>query len=188
MTEHKLVIVGSEGVGKSALSILFASNYFVEDFDPTIENSYRKQVTIDNETCVLDIFDTTSQYGYTMSERYMRSCQGFICVYAVTSRSTFDEMAGFRGQILRVKDEDTVPMLLAGNKCDLEEGRQVTTIEGENLATKFGCPFYETSAKSRINVEELFYECVREICKFRQNLNLKFVNKPTEKKGNCVLI
>ena len=58
----------------------------------------------------------------------------------------------------------------------------------DNLAAKFGCPFYETSAKSRINVEELFYECVREIGKFRQNLNLKFANKPKEKKGNSVLI
>ena len=118
----------------------------------------------------------------------MRSGQGFICVYAVTSRAAFDEIAGFRLQILRVKDEDTVPMVLAGNKCDLEEGRQVTTIEGENLATKIGCPFYETSAKSRINVEEIFYECVREIRKYHEKLNSKLVNKAKKKKGNCVLI
>ena len=188
MTEYKLVIVGGEGVGKSALTIQLISNYFLEDFDPTIEDSYRKQVTIDNVACLLDILDTATQEGYSMSERYMRSSQGFICVYAVTSRSAFNEIAGFRLQILRVKDEDTVPMVLAGNKCDLEEERQVTTIEGENLATKFGCPFYETSAKSRINIEEIFYECVREIRKFQEKLNSKLVKNAKKKKGNCVLI
>ena len=182
MTEYKLIIIGSEGVGKSALTIRFIQNHFSEGYDPTIEDSFRKQVTIDDETCLLDILDTSTQEGYCTSDRFMRTDQGFICVYAVTSRSAFHEIAGFRLQILMVKDVDTVPMVLAGNKCDLEEGRQVTTIEGENLATKIGCPFYETSAKSRINVEEIFYE----IRKYPEKLNSKLV-KAKKKKGNCVL-
>lgn len=57
-----------------------------------------------------------------------------------------------------------MPMVLVGNKIDLEEQRQVSTREGVELARSFACPFFETSAKSRINVEEAFYECVREIC------------------------
>ena len=117
----------------------------------------------------------------------MRTGQGFICVYAVTSRSAFDEITSFREQILRVKDEDKVPMVLAGNKCDLEEERQVTTVEGQDLAKSFGCPFYETSAKARINVEEAFYELVREIRKYN-NKSGAGAAKPKKKKGGCSLL
>jgi len=169
MTEYKLVIVGGGGVGKSALTIQLIQNHFIDEYDPTIEDSYRKQVTIDDETCLLDILDTAGQEEYSaMRDQYMRTGQGFILVYAITSRSSFDEIASFRDQILRVKDKDKVPMVLVGNKCDLETERQVTTGEGADLAKTFGCPFNESSAKTRINVEETFYELVREIRKEQQ--------------------
>ena len=104
--------------------------------------SYRKQVTIDNETCLLDILDTAGQEEYSaMRDQYMRTGQGFICVYAITSRSSFDEISSFREQILRVKDEDKVPMVVAANKCDLESERQVTTAEGQDLAKSFWLSF-----------------------------------------------
>jgi len=174
MTEYKLVIVGGGGVGKSALTIQLIQNHFIDEYDPTIEDSYRKQVTIDEETCLLDILDTAGQEEYSaMRDQYMRTGQGFILVYAITSRSSFDEIASFREQILRVKDKDKVPMILVGNKCDLETERQVTTGEGQDLAKSFGCPFFESSAKTRVNVEECFYELVREI--------RKDLNGPTDK-------
>lgn len=160
-----------------------------------------------------------------MRDQYMRTGQGFVMVYSITSRSSFDEINAFREQILRVKDKDSVPMVLAGNKCDLATERQVyipffvsilfscqrlfalathifscnniffktsifsstcntfsrtcthflayvysctlqvTTNEGQELARAFGCPFVETSAKARLNVEECFYGLVREIRK-----------------------
>jgi len=166
MTEYKLVIVGGGGVGKSALTIQLIQNHFIDEYDPTIEDSYRKQVTIDEETCLLDILDTAGQEEYSaMRDQYMRTGQGFILVYAITSRSSFDEIQQFREQIKRVKDKDKVPMVLVGNKCDLETERQVTTAEGSELAKSFGSPFYESSAKTRINVEESFFELVREIRK-----------------------
>jgi len=166
MTEYKLVIVGGGGVGKSALTIQLIQNHFIDEYDPTIEDSYRKQVTIDEETCLLDILDTAGQEEYSaMRDQYMRTGQGFILVYAITSRSSFDEIASFRDQILRVKDKDRVPMVLVGNKCDLEAERQVTTGEGTDLARSFNAPFFESSAKTRVNVEESFYELVREIRK-----------------------
>jgi len=166
MTEYKLVIVGGGGVGKSALTIQLIQNHFIDEYDPTIEDSYRKQVTIDDETCLLDILDTAGQEEYSaMRDQYMRTGQGFLCVYSITAKSTFDEITSFREQILRVKDKDKVPMILVGNKCDLEHDRQVTTQDGQELAKSFGCPFLETSAKSRVNVEESFYQLVREIRK-----------------------
>jgi GTPase KRas protein len=134
--------------------------------DPTIEDSYRKQVSIDEETCLLDILDTAGQEEYSaMRDQYMRTGQGFIMVYAITARTSFDEIASFREQILRVKDKDKVPVILVGNKCDLETDRQVTTSEGMELAKSFNCPFMEASAKTRVNVDEAFFEIVREIRK-----------------------
>ena len=109
-------------------------------------------------------------------------------VYAITSRSSFDEIVTFKEQILRVKDKDKVPMVLVGNKCDLESERQVTTGEGQDLAKSFGCPFFESSAKTRINVEESFFSLVREI---RKDLNKAAPGKKTggkKKLPNCRLL
>eukprot|EP01115_Flamella_aegyptia_P001915 TRINITY_DN131_c0_g2_i2.p1 TRINITY_DN131_c0_g2~~TRINITY_DN131_c0_g2_i2.p1 ORF type:complete len:140 (-),score=51.22 TRINITY_DN131_c0_g2_i2:24-401(-) len=116
-----------------------------------------------------------------MRDQYMRSGQGFLTVFAITSRSSFDEITSFREQILRVKDEDKVPMVVAGNKCDLDDERQVPTSEGQDLAKSFGCPFFETSAKARINVEEAFYDLVREIRK--DNLEKSGGSTGGKKKG-----
>merc|ERR1711991_711156 len=77
--EYKVCILGDGGVGKSALTIQFVQNHFIEEYDPTIEDSYRKQVTIDHETCLLDILDTAGQEEYSaMRDQYMRTGEGFL--------------------------------------------------------------------------------------------------------------
>ena len=73
MTEYKLVIVGGGGVGKSALTIQLIQNHFIDEYDPTIEDSYRKQVTIDEETCLLDILDTAGQEEYSAMRDQVRA-------------------------------------------------------------------------------------------------------------------
>ena len=167
MTEYKLVIVGRTGAGKTALTARLIQNIFVEgDSDPTIEDAYRTQVTIDKEICLLDILDTAGPEEYSaMRDRFMRTGQGFICTYSITSRASFDELTSKREQILRVKDENKVPMVLVGNKIDLETARTVTAREGQELARSWDCPFFETSAKENINVEDSFYQLVREVRK-----------------------
>jgi len=138
----------------------------VGENDLTIEDSYRKQVNIDNETCLLDILDTAGQEEYSaMRDIYMRTGQGFILTFSITSRQSFNEASVFRDQILRVKDADHVPIVLTGNKCDLEDERQVTTQEASALAKQWSVPFHEASALARINVEESFFDLVREIRK-----------------------
>eukprot|EP01133_Synstelium_polycarpum_P005935 gene5935-6874_t len=164
--EYKLVVMGGGGVGKSALTIQFIQNHFIEEYDPTIEDSYRRQCQVDDDTCLLDILDTAGQDDYSaMRDQYMRTGQGFLCVYDVTSRTSFEEINVVRDQIIRVKDNERVPIVLVGNKCDLENLREVTHGEGEELAKSFGCPFLETSAKKRLNVDECFFDVVREIKK-----------------------
>ncbi|KAL1765642.1 hypothetical protein HispidOSU_012740 [Sigmodon hispidus] len=86
MTEYKLVVVGAGGVGKSALTIQLIQNHFVDEYDPTIEDSYRKQVVIDGETCLLDILDTADQEECSaMRDQYMRTEEGFLCVFAINN-------------------------------------------------------------------------------------------------------
>ncbi len=100
------------GVGKSALTIQLIQNHFVDEYDPTIEDSYRKQVVIDGETCLLDILDTAGQEEYSaMRDQYMRTGEGFLCVFAIDNMKSFEDVESYRGQIRRVKDADDIPMI-----------------------------------------------------------------------------
>ncbi|KAL9984172.1 hypothetical protein ACROYT_G006439 [Oculina patagonica] len=134
--QYKLVVVGGGGVGKSALTIQFIQSHFVSDYDPTIEDSYRKQCVIDEKVAHLDILDTAGQEEFSaMREQYMRNGEGFLLVFSVVDRSSFEEVRRtFHPQILRVKDRSEFPMILVGNKSDLEPERSVSTSEGQELA------------------------------------------------------
>lgn len=185
MREYKIVVLGSGGVGKSALTVQFVQGIFVEKYDPTIEDSYRKQVEVDGQQCMLEILDTAGTEQFTaMRDLYMKNGQGFVLVYSITAQSTFNDLQDLREQILRVKDMDDVPMILVGNKCDLEDERVVGKDQGANLARSFNnCAFLESSAKAKINVNEIFYDLVRQIN--RKNPEKK---PNTKKKSKCVLL
>ncbi|KAI4866789.1 ras-domain-containing protein [Hypoxylon rubiginosum] len=174
LREYKLVVVGGGGVGKSCLTIQLIQSHFVDEYDPTIEDSYRKQCVIDDEVALLDVLDTAGQEEYSaMREQYMRTGEGFLLVYSITSDQSFEEIRTFQQQILRVKDKDPTdyfPMVVVGNKCDLESEREVPRQDGEALAKQFGCPFVETSAKSRTNVDKAFFDLVREIRHYNRNM------------------
>lgn len=89
-------------------------------------------------------------------DRYMKNGQGFVLVYSITAQSTFGDLSELRDQILRVKDTDDVPLVLVGNKCDLEDERVVGKDQGQTLANSFkNCTFLETSAKQKINVNQV---------------------------------
>ena len=121
---------------------------------------------IDTAPALLDILDTAGQEEYSsMQDQWMRDGKGFLLVYSITQKSTFEEIALIREKILRAKDADSVPMVLVGNKCDLSDERQVKAEEGRELAKQWGCEFMEASAKDKINNEEVFFQVVREIRK-----------------------
>jgi len=165
---YKLVVVGGGGVGKSAITIQFIQSYFVTDYDPTIEDSYTKQCVIDNKVAKLDILDTAGQEEFSaMREQYMRSGEGFLLVFSVTDRTSFEEVSRFHKQILRVKDRDEFPIMLVGNKADLEQQRVITNEEAHGLARQLKVPYIECSAKVRMNVDQAFYELVRLVRRFQ---------------------
>ncbi|CAO3620133.1 unnamed protein product [Cunninghamella blakesleeana] len=116
---------------------------------------------------MLEILDTAGTEQFTaMRDLYMKNGQGFILVFSITSMVTLTDLHELKEQILRVKDTPNVPMVLVGNKCDLEDDRVVSREQGMMLSQQWGGkPFYETSARHKINVDEVFYDVVRQINK-----------------------
>ncbi|KAE9367571.1 ras-domain-containing protein [Stipitochalara longipes BDJ] len=182
MVLYKLVMLGDEGVGKTALAIQLTLQHFVEFYDPTIEDSYRKQAVIDGQSCMLEILYTEQQEEYTaLRDQWVRDGEGFVLVYSITSRSSFTRIQRFHNQIARVKESSAlspsypgspipasstkqpVPIMLVGNNCDRVADREVSTQEGHALARELECEFVEASAKNCINVEKAFYDVVRQL-------------------------
>ncbi|KAI5308907.1 Ras- protein rsr1 [Ascosphaera atra] len=166
----------------------FVQNVWIESYDPTIEDSYRKQINVDGRECILEILDTagTEQFSEhyhqqeplapyplyshsrtsatAMRELYMKQGQGFLLVFSITNQSSLTELAELREQIIRIKDDDRVPLVIVGNKSDLEEDRQVPRPTAFALSKEWGnAPYYETSARRRANVNEVFVDLCRQI-------------------------
>ncbi|CAF1015590.1 unnamed protein product [Didymodactylos carnosus] len=160
---YKLVVVGEGGVGKSALTIQFFQKMFVEDYDPTIEDSYIQHVEVDRQVCVLDVLDTAGQEEFSaLREQYMRKGDGFLLVYSVIDANSCKNIRSFYNQILRVKDRKSYPMILVANKVDLVHLRKVSEEEGRELAAELNIAYIETSAKDPpMNVDSAFQELVR---------------------------
>lgn len=190
--DYLIVVVGSGGVGKSALTVRFIQGTFVQRYDPTIEDSYRKQIEIDAKACMLDIMDTAGQEEYSaLRDQYMKKGQGFVLVYSITTTTSFEQAAKLRGSILRIKeDAGDVPIMLVGNKVDLESERAVSTENGRKTAEKWGAGFIETSAKSNKNVNEVFIELVRLINVYRVSHPHSTLVRPPRAGGKkkCVIL
>lgn len=165
---HKVIMVGSGGVGKSALTLQFMYDEFVEDYEPTKADSYRKNIILGGQECQIDILDTAGQEDYAaIRDNYFRSGEGFLCVFSITDRDGFDYTQDFRDQILRVKGADSatdnIPFVLIGNKSDLTSRRQISVEEAERLAASWRVPYIETSAKTKDNVDKVFYDLLEQI-------------------------
>jgi len=161
---HKVIMVGSGGVGKSALTLQFMYDEFVEDYEPTKADSYRKKVVLDGEEVQIDILDTAGQEDYAaIRDNYFRSGEGFLCVFSITEDESFQATQEFREQILRVKGDETIPFILVGNKSDLTDRRAVSLANARAQSEDWKVPYVETSAKTRENVDKVFFDLMREI-------------------------
>ncbi|KAH6724665.1 ras small monomeric GTPase [Leptodontidium sp. MPI-SDFR-AT-0119] len=163
--DYHIVVLGAGGVGKSCLTAQFVQNVWIESYDPTIEDSYRKQIEVDGRQCMLEILDTAGTEQFTaMRELYMKTGQGFLLVFSITSQSSLAELSELRDQIIRIKDDENVPIVIVGNKSDLEEDRVVTRSRAFAVSQSWGnAPYYETSARRRANVDEVFVDLCRQI-------------------------
>ncbi|KAM6955339.1 ras-related protein Ral-B-like [Lycodopsis pacificus] len=162
---HKVIMVGCGGVGKSALTLQFMYDEFVEEYVPTRADSYRKKVVLNGEEVQIDILDTAGMEDYAaIRDNYYRSGEGFLLVFSITEQESFSDLVEFREQILRVKaEEDKIPLLVVGNKSDLEERRQVSVDEARGKAEEWGVQYVETSAKTRANIDKVFFDLMREV-------------------------
>ncbi|XP_022306499.2 ras-related protein Ral-A-like isoform X1 [Crassostrea virginica] len=175
---HKVIMVGSGGVGKSALTLQFMYDEFVEDYEPTKADSYRKKVVLDGEEVQIDILDTAGQEEYAaIRDNYFRSGEGFLCLFSITEQESFQATVDFREQILRVKNDDTIPFLLVGNKADLEDKRYVSVDEAQERAKQWNVPYVETSAKTRANVDKCFYDLLRMVKQSKSGLRVGTINR-----------
>ena len=161
---HKVIIVGSGSTGKSALTLQFMYDEFVEDYEPTKADSYQKKIVLDGEEVQIDILDTAGEEDYAaIRDNYFRSGEGFLCVFSITQDESFQAAKEFREQIVRVKGKETIPFILVGNKSDLTDQRAVTLANAQAQAKEWNVPYMETSAKTRENVDKVFFELMREI-------------------------
>jgi Ras-related protein Rap-1B len=113
----------------------------------------------------MDRLDTAGTEQFTsMRELYMKSGQGFLLVFSITSLNSFKELTYLRDQILRIKDSESVPLVIVGNKSDLEDDRVVSRDRAFKLSQDWGsAPYYETSARRRANVDEVFRDLCRQM-------------------------
>ena len=195
MSDYKIVVFGAGAVGKSALTVQFVQGYFVPDYDPTIEDSYKRVIDVDSQNVHLDILDTAGQDDFApMRTGYMRQGKGFIIVYAIDDRASFEEVEVFHRDLIRTKGTAGIPIVICGNKCDLEEKRVVSKTEGEEMADRLGAIFLETSALANIHVDDAFKTLVREIKKCdapkEKPVESKETKKPKKKnhKHHCLIV
>ncbi|KAF9208350.1 hypothetical protein BGZ49_009042 [Haplosporangium sp. Z 27] len=183
---HKVIMVGSGGVGKSALTLQYMYGDFVEEYDPTKADSYRKKVALDGQDCQIDILDTAGQEEYAaIRDNYYRSGEGFICVFSLCEYESFIHTQEFKDQISRVLDDDKIPFILVGNKADLTPLRKVNRDDAAARAAEWNCPYYETSAKTRLNVDEVYTVLMRKIQQRKESAKDR---ERKGKKGKCLIL
>eukprot|EP01136_Pigoraptor_vietnamica_P018263 Opistho-1_new@64539 len=194
-----IVVIGEGGVGKSAVTLKLIRNHFVEEYDPTIEDSYTKTMELDGINCNLEITDTAGQEEYRglWGDKFMRNGEGFLVVYAITSKQSFEKVEPLVQQLLRVKDTSKVPVVVIGNKLDLASDREVPKDEADRKCKSLGIDaFLETSAKEGVNIEQAFTELVRAMRKHRLSQGVKVGGRKgtdeegesTSKKGGCCVV
>ena len=168
----KVAVLGRSMVGKSALTFRFINNKFPTEHDTTIEDSYSIPAKIDDIQCQLEILDTAGQDDYqTMLDTWINSADGFILVYSIDNKESFESTKTRYDRIMKLKEGQKVSIVVVGNKCDLEDKRQVAKEEVENYCNTKKINFLEASALNTINVKESF------LCVARGLLQIHFPEK-----------
>lgn len=174
----KLLLIGDSGVGKTSVLFRFSEDAFNTTFISTIGIDFKiRTIEMDGKRIKLQIWDTAGQERFrTITTAYYRGAMGIILVYDVTDTKTFENIKNWIRNIEENASAD-VEKILLGNKCEVEEKRQVSKEKGECLAVEHGIKFLETSAKTGTNVEEAFLTLARDI-KTKTEKKLKEASNP----------
>ncbi|KAL1309077.1 hypothetical protein HN51_051754 [Arachis hypogaea] len=175
----KIVLIGDSAVGKSNLLSRFARNEFDTNSKATIGVEFQTQVVeIEGKEVKAQIWDTAGQERFrAVTSAYYRGAVGALVVYDISRRSTFDGIKRWLEE-LATQNDGTVATMLVGNKCDLENIREVSVEEGKNLAEAEGLFFMETSALDTTNVQIAFETVIREIY---DNISRKVLSSDSHK-------
>ncbi|CAN0859168.1 Ras-related protein RABA5b [Linum grandiflorum] len=160
----KIVVIGDSAVGKSNLLSRFATNEFDPNSKATIGVEFQTQVVeIEGKEIKAQIWDTAGQERFrAVTSAYYRGAVGALIVYDITRKTTFESVKRWL-QELTLQCDTTVGKMLVGNKCDLDDIREVSKEEGKRVAEEEGLFFMETSALDSTNVEAAFEVVIREI-------------------------
>lgn len=179
-------VLGSGGVGKSALTLRFVRDYFVKDWDPTIEDAYRKAINVDDGLCMLEILDTAGQDDFeSLRAQWMMDKDGYVFVYSMDSRSSLHEVQPFFDLHLQINESrrPLPPIILVANKKDVVDRDpskcQVSSEEGQRIAHSYNARYIETSALTGENVTMVFETFVREVRRKKE---------PKPKKSTCHIL
>lgn len=155
--EIKLCLLGDAGVGKSSIVLRFVKDQYRESLESTIGASFMtKRITVGDQTYMFQIWDTAGQEKYrSLAPMYYRGSAAAIVVYDVTRESTFRTVKDW---IHELRKNGTIDMVIAiaGNKCDLEDLREVRVKDAKEYADTIDAIFTETSALTAVNIKELF--------------------------------
>ena len=162
----KFIIIGDTYVGKSNIIYRFTENKFSDKYQATVNMDFSyKTVTVKDKVCRVQLWDTAGQEQFqSISRGYYKSAVNGIVVYDITNRDTFNNISNWVEQCRR-NGPSTISLVLVGNKEDLEEQRAITREEGEDFAQRNGMLFFETSAKTGKNIDEMFKNSIEDILK-----------------------
>jgi len=179
----KLLLIGDSGVGKTCVLFRFSEDAFNATFISTIGIDFKiRTIELDGKKIKLQIWDTAGQERFrTITTAYYRGAMGIMLVYDITNEKSFDNIKNWIRNIEEHASADVEKMIL-GNKCDMNDRRQVSKERGEELAIEYGIKFMETSAKASINVEEAFFTLARDI-KAKMEKRLEAQNPPRPGEG-----
>jgi len=164
--QFKMVLLGESAVGKSSLVLRFVKGQFHEYQESTIGAAFLTQtVSVDDTTVKLELWDTAGQERYhSLAPMYYRGAQAAIVVYDITNADTFSRAKVWVKELQRQAAPNIV-IALAGNKADLSTKRQVEVVDAQTYAEENGLIFMETSAKTAINVNDIFMAIAKKLPK-----------------------
>ncbi|XP_057306199.1 ras-related and estrogen-regulated growth inhibitor-like [Hydractinia symbiolongicarpus] len=172
----KLVLLGSQGVGKSALMVRFLTRRFIGEYDPYLESTHRRHIGIGNSTLVIDMKDTAGENGTQRREKDFVWGDAFILVYSVTQEKSFEEIQRIH-KLIEMTRTNNAMFIVIGNKKDLHHLREVSKDDGKKLSEKYSCPFYEISVSEGYNeTNKTFNDIIRYILRTKaseEGANLK---------------